>query len=70
MIDPEVRQQLGEVSWVLERHQDELLAEAERDPAEAARLHRLLADMDGLVPLSSVLIGVLARVDALRRARG
>ena len=68
MVDPETRQQLEEVSWVLERHHPELLAEAGRDPAEAARLHRLLVDMDGLVPLSAVLERVLHKVDALRRA--
>lgn len=62
-----MRHQTEEAFWALERHHDELLAEAERDPAEAARLHRLLADMDGLVPLSSVLAGVLHKVDDLRR---
>ena len=67
MVDPEVRQQIEQAAWVLERHHHELLTKADRDPAEAARVHRLLADMHGLVPLSIVLVGVIAKVDSLRR---
>ena len=57
MVDPLTRQQLAEVSWAFER-----------DRAEAARLHRLLVEMGGLVPLSAILERVLHKVDTLRRA--
>ena len=51
---------------VLEDHRNDLLADAERDPGEAARLHALVADIGGLVPLSEIMARVLAKLDALR----
>ena len=48
------------------RDREDFLAMAEGSPEAADGVHRMLVKLDGLVPLSSVMQGVLARVNAMR----
>ena len=66
MDDNAVLDHLGLAADVLEDHLGELLADAERDTGEAARLHALVSDIGGLVPLSEVMARLLVKLDGLR----
>ena len=65
-MDDQVLVHLELAASVLEDFRGELLADAERNPSEAARLHALVSDLGGLMPLSAVMARLLQRLDALR----